>query len=365
MIKIMHISDIHLGATLKGASYGKEFSSRRQREIKDTFFKALKYSNDNKIDYLIISGDMFDTELMKMSDVNNVFKELGELDAIVLIITGNHDPLKSDSFWNTVKHEKNIYIFKDEVSKISFPNHNLEFFGHSWNRYYISEKIFDNIENIDYTKINILIAHGDIYTKKTNYLPIDKNNLLSLKFDYVALGHIHKHDFITERISYPGSLEPFDFSETGKHGFNIIEIDKENFKASFIPFAKREFVVKEIELDGEMTENDIYKLITNIDSTDNKSINMYRVVFKGRYNYQIDLDKNYLSDIFSSDFCYIEFKNNAKFDFDIEILKQENKGNIIGKFIESFDNADLTKEVNKRAFNLGIELLLNSKEGIL
>jgi exonuclease SbcD len=365
MIKIMHISDIHLGATLKGASYGKEFSSRRQREIKDTFFNALKYSNDNNVDYLIISGDLFDTELMKMSDVNNVFKGLGELDANVLIITGNHDPLKSDSFWNTVKHEKNIYIFKDEVSKLSFPKDNLEVYGHSWNRYYISEKVFDDVPNIDYSKINILIAHGDIYTKKTNYLPIDKKNLVALNFDYVALGHIHKQDFITDRISYPGSLEPFDFSETGKHGFNLIELDKKNINATFIPFAKREFIVKDIELDGEMTENDIYTLINNVDSNENKELNMYRIVFKGRYNYQIDLDKNYLSEIFSNDFSYIEFKNKAKFDFDIDTLKQENKDNIIGKYIERFDTVDLDNEINKQAFNLGIELLLNSKEGIL
>ena len=114
-----------------------------------------------------------------------------------------------------------------------------------------------------------------------------------------------------------------------------------------------------------MTENDIYTLINNVDSNENKELNMYRIVFKGRYNYQIDLDKNYLSEIFSNDFSYIEFKNKAKFDFDIDTLKQENKDNIIGKYIERFDTVDLDNEINKQAFNLGIELLLNSKEGIL
>lgn len=365
MIKIIHISDVHLGATFKDASYGNEFASKRQREIKDTFFGALDYAEEHHANYVILSGDLFDTEFMKMSDVNNVFNALGKLTSQVLIITGNHDPLKKESFWNTVRYNDNIHIFQDNIETKSFPNDNLLVYGHSWSKYYIEDKVFDHIPALNESKINVLIAHGDIYTKKTRYLPIDKNKLIKMNFDYVALGHIHQHEFITDTIAYPGSLEPFDFSETGAHGFIEINLDKDNYEAVFVPFAKREFKVVTIKINGKMTEKEIYDAISNVDLKQQKTKHMYRIVLEGRYDYQINLDKNYLTEIFKDEFLYVEFKTALKFDFDLDILKEENKDNIVGKFIEKFETLDLTDEVNKQAFDIGLEYLLNSKEGIL
>ncbi|XMB71697.1 DNA repair exonuclease [Mycoplasmatota bacterium WC30] len=365
MIKIMHLSDIHLGATLVKSTYGSVFALKRQMEIKDTFFKSLKYAQDKNVDYLIISGDLFDSEFMKMSEVKSVFKSLENLKTQVLIIAGNHDPLKKDTFWDTLKLSDNIKIFNDTLSKIEYPEHNLVFYGHSWNRSYIYDKVFNNIADIDTSKINILVAHGDVYNKKSSYLPIDKSNLSKLGFDYVALGHIHKKDFITERIAYAGSLEPFDFSETGEHGFIYIELDKKQIKIKFIPFAKREFVVKELELDGAMTDSDIFDLIRNVDSEEKKYKNMYRIVFIGRYDYQIDLDEDRMNERFRDEFTYVEFKNKAKYSFDIESLKKENAENIIGKFIQKMEELDLDASEKERVLNTGLEYLLNSKEGTL
>lgn len=365
MVKMIHISDVHLGATFKSASYGNEFASKRQREIKDTFFNALSYADSNDINYVILSGDIFDTEFMKMSDVKNVFKALGQLKATVLIITGNHDPLKKDSFWNTIQYNDNIHIFEDNLSTIEFPKDDLIVYGYSWNNYYIEDSIFDNIPPLDQSKLNVLIAHGDIYTKRTKYLPINKKNLIEMNFDYVALGHIHQNDFITDRIAYSGSLEPFDFSETGAHGFIEVALDKDNYQATFIPFSKREFKVKTIKVDGSMTEKDIYDAISKIDLKQNKERHMYRIVLEGRYDFQINLDISYLTDIFRDEFLYIEFKTKLKFDFDLQVLKEENKDNIIGKYIDKFQQMDLDIEVNKQAFNIGLEYLLNSKEGTL
>ena len=47
-------------------------------------------------------------------------------------------------------------------------------------------------------------------------------------FDYVALGHIHKHQVLTEhpRVVYPGSLQRVDFSEeSDTKGFCVVDLD--------------------------------------------------------------------------------------------------------------------------------------------
>lgn len=365
MIKMIHVGDNHIGAVLKSASYAKDFALRRQREIINTLFKVVDYANEKEVNYILLSGDLFDTKNIKLSVVKSVFNKLREFNGIVLIIAGNHDFISPDSFWNTLELSDNIHVFKPGNSVYENINDNLVVYGHSWDSAYIYDQQLNNIELLDKNKINILIAHGDIYNKKSNYLPIDKDELNKKGFDYVALGHIHKHDFIEENIAYSGSLEPLDFGEVGEHGFIYLEFDDKKLTKEFIPFSSREFVVKEYMLNGSTTDADIYEYISNIDTSTNKQKNFYRVIFKGRYNYQLNLNSNDLNNIFKGDFTYIEFINEATLDFDIEELKKINKDNVIGLYIKEFEQLDLTDEVIKKAFEKGLELLLDSKEGSL
>ncbi len=362
-MKFIHISDVHIGASFKSASFAESFSLKRMKEIKTTFFKALRYAADNEIDVVLISGDLFDSEYLKRSEIENVFREINKLKCQIFIIAGNHDIYKSKSYWKTIHLNDNVHVFDSAITKVDLENFDVTIYGHSWAKYYYKEKIFDNVGKLDPNRKNILIAHGDIYAKASEYLPIDKNKLVKAGFDYVALGHIHKYDFVTKNIAYAGSLEPLDFGEIGKHGFILGEITENKQKFKFIPFSAREFKRLEIELKGRMSEEDIHSAILHIDKPDNLKKNMYRIILTGRYNHQIDLHPNTLFNLFNDDFNYVEFENKAKFDFDLELIKKENQGNIIEKYIEKFEGMDLENRIILEAFNIGLDELLNSKEG--
>lgn len=61
----------------------------------------------------------------------------------------------------------------------------------------------------------ILLAHGG----DDSHIPIKKENLLGLGYDYIAMGHIHKPQIICpDKIAYAGALEPIDKNDTGAHG---------------------------------------------------------------------------------------------------------------------------------------------------
>jgi exonuclease SbcD len=67
------------------------------------------------------------------------------------------------------------------------------------------------------------------------------------RLDYVALGHIHKHQSLDggrqPPIVYPGSIERIDFGEVReKKGFVIAEVDKDQTKWQFVPLETRRFI---------------------------------------------------------------------------------------------------------------------------
>jgi len=68
------------------------------------------------------------------------------------------------------------------------------------------------------------------------------------KLDYVALGHIHKHQALHANgahppIVYPGSIERIDFGEAKeKKGFVLAEIDRGSTSWEFVPLKTRRFL---------------------------------------------------------------------------------------------------------------------------
>jgi exonuclease SbcD len=101
------------------------------------------------------------------------------------------------------------------------------------------EGFVDNsVEKIDPSLPAILTAHASVQgavfsTEREIMLGQDvvlpKSIVANPRFDYVAMGHIHKYQVLTHQrppIVYPGSLERIDFGEQNdKKGFVSVEID--------------------------------------------------------------------------------------------------------------------------------------------
>jgi exonuclease SbcD len=84
------------------------------------------------------------------------------------------------------------------------------------------------------------------------------SNVANPAFDYIALGHIHKHQVLSDNppVVYPGSLERLDFSEEeDDKGFYLVEIepDKETGKRrvsfDFHPVTGRRFLTINISIE--------------------------------------------------------------------------------------------------------------------
>ena len=71
------------------------------------------------------------------------------------------------------------------------------------------------------------------------------------RLDYVALGHIHKHQSLSKRhppVVYPGSIERVDFGEAKEEkGFVLAEISKGKTTWEFVPLKTRRFIDLKVE----------------------------------------------------------------------------------------------------------------------
>ena len=89
------------------------------------------------------------------------------------------------------------------------------------------------------------------------------SNVAHPAFDYIALGHIHKHQALSDEppLVYAGSLERLDFSdETDDKGFYLVEIkpDKKtgNRRVSynFQPISGRRFITIKVNIEPQDQE---------------------------------------------------------------------------------------------------------------
>jgi exonuclease SbcD len=71
------------------------------------------------------------------------------------------------------------------------------------------------------------------------------------RLDYVALGHIHKHQVLNDQppVVYAGSIERIDFGEAGeKKGYVLAEVERGRTTFRFVPLNIRPFIDKPISI---------------------------------------------------------------------------------------------------------------------
>lgn len=360
MVSFVHTGDLHLGLKFQKVSFQRDKAMERRRELWSTFERIVKHAKDNKVDFLLIAGDLFEESYFTMPDITRVRDTFREAEDVNIIISaGNHDYKGIKSLYNKIEWTSNVTIFNEgNIGKKEFNELNTVIYGYSWDTMEIREnKLFDGLK-VDSTKNNILVLHGEL-GNNSSYLPLNVESLNNLDMDYIALGHIHKPQIINNKIAYCGSPEPLDFGETGDRGIIQGIIENKKTKFEFIPFSKRKFIETEVLINEDMGYPDIMRQIRNID-VGNKKMDFYRINLNGFIQRSISIQN--LDKDLNDDFYHIEIINNTIWDFDLEQLQEENKENIIGQFIMAMKDKGLDNPIVKDSLYLGLEVLLKGRD---
>lgn len=353
-IHFIHTGDIHLGLKFNNVSFSKDKAIARRQELWQTFESIISYGLKKKVDFILISGDLFERNYFTLGDMKRLSDTLSSAkDINILIAAGNHDSFYGSSLYNKVEWGENVSIFGDEgIQSKYFEKHNTMIYGYSWNRLEFREnKLLDDL-HINKEHSNILLLHGDI-NRNSNYLPLSLNALESLNMDYIALGHIHKPEIFSNKIAYCGCPEPLDFSESGRRGFIEGQIYEGETQIEFIAFNKRIFHTLEVEIQGTDSYQDIVKRIKELGASRD---DFYRIKISGYHDNDMDLS-TIIEDV-REDFYHIELIDESIPDYDLELLERENKDNIIGKYIEAMRQKGLDNHIVRDGLYRGLKVLL-------
>jgi len=260
-VRFIHTADLHLDTPFKGLS---RWNSDLAKKLKDATFKSFKniidLCSDRRVDFLIISGDIFDSENKSLTAQLRFVTELKSLSGKgipVYFTCGNHDHLKS--WLDSVDLPENVHRF--DSSGVQFQTFKkgdaaiADIHGISFNEKAVSRNLAAEFRLApDPAPISIAVLHGTIGNPgpHENYAPFSREDVTGKGFDYWALGHIHKKRVISASnpaIFYPGNPQGRDFGEQGEKGCYLVEISESHDPVvEFIPSQVIRFENLEIDM---------------------------------------------------------------------------------------------------------------------
>ncbi len=357
-MKFIHIADMHFDSPFIKLSDKDILGDLRRLEQRKAFKKVIEYIKQNNIEYLFISGDLYEQKYVKLSTIqyiNNLFQEIQNTK--IYITPGNHDPNIKNSYYQKFNWSKNVKIFSSKFEKVE--NDEVDIYGYGFDDFYCTNCGIENLQIENQDKINILVLHATLdgaSIEEKQYNSIATKILQEKQFDYIALGHIHKKDYQTN-IVYPGSTVSLGFDELGEHGMIVGDLQKGSLKTEFIPLDNEQF--KEIELDitKVLSKEELIEEINNLEIQKNEYV---KIILTGNRNFEIN---KYELLKYMENERIIKIKDNTKIAYDLSKIANENtlKGLFAIQMLEKLNQLKSDelqeKEIIEKAIEIGLEAL--------
>jgi exonuclease SbcD len=268
-MKIIHFADLHLGVENYGHIDAATGVSSRLNDFLTALDRLVDYALEEDVDLVLFCGDAYKSREPSQTQQRELAKRVNRLSSAgipLFLLVGNHDlpnaagRATSTEIFETLAVDNVHVAGRPDVHRIPTKSGDVQIVSLPWLRRsalltredtreldieQITQRlegvltgiITDAVARIDPTVPAILAAHvwvapATAGSEKSMTLGQEHTLLLSSvtnpAFDYVALGHIHKRQVLSEAppVVYSGSLERLDFGEEDHDkGFYVVDIE--------------------------------------------------------------------------------------------------------------------------------------------
>ncbi|MEI5906439.1 DNA repair exonuclease [Bacillus spongiae] len=274
-IRFIHTADLHLDSPFIGLnSLPKEVFQKIYNSTFRSFERIIEKAIDLEVDFVIISGDLYDGEDRSIKAQARLQKQLQRLHKAsipVFIIHGNHDHLGGR--WHDLPLPNNVHIFKEQVEGVTIQtkNHNtVHLYGFSYRERHVFERKIAEYPIIrQKSDYHIGILHGSegsVENHHEPYAPFTITDLIKKGMDYWALGHIHKTQTLSMEpaIVYPGNIQGRHRKEQGEKGCYEVTLSKEEVSLDFIATQEVVWIKEQVSLNEGSIFADFFSQLQHI-----------------------------------------------------------------------------------------------------
>jgi len=301
-MKILHFADLHLGVENYGRIDPQTGLSSRLGDFLSAFDEVVAYALSEKIDLVLFCGDAYKSREPSQTHQREFARRIWKLASSgtpVFLLTGNHDlpnaigRATTMEIFHTLEIENVTVASRPGTYRIETKAGPLQVVALPWARRsallsreetknltfdeinerlekILTQRLLVEVEALDRGLPAILAAHVSVSSATSgseqgmmmghDYVLLH-SNVASPAFDYVALGHIHKKQVLSENppVVYAGSLERIDFSEEeDEKGFYVVEIGRERRPDisgfEFHPVKARRFLTIRVNVGAQETD---------------------------------------------------------------------------------------------------------------
>ncbi|HEY9742733.1 MAG TPA: exonuclease subunit SbcD [Coleofasciculaceae cyanobacterium] len=335
MIKILHLSDIHMGS---GFSHGRinpaNGLNTRLEDFVNTLTKCIDRAITEPVDLVLFGGDAFPDATPPpyvQEAFAGQFRRLVDAEIPTVLLVGNHDQHSQGQGGASLCIYRTLgvpgFIVGDGIGthRIQTRSGPVQVITLPWltrstlltrpeteglalaevNELLtqrLDPVLEGEIRRLDPEVPTVLLAH--LMADRANlgaerFLAVGKGFTIPLSmltrpcFDYVALGHVHRHQNLNKSndppVIYPGSIERVDFSEEKEDkGYVLVNLERGRAQWEFCTLPVRTF--RTIEVDVSEAADPQAALLKAIKKKDIKET-VVRLIYKLRSE-QLDLIDN-------------------------------------------------------------------------
>ncbi len=296
-INMLHLADIHIGMENYGRLDSKTGLNSRVIDFLRRMGEAIDYALEHEVDVCIFAGDAYKNQRPNPTlqrEFARRIKKLSDAGVPTILLVGNHDISTADRAASSVDifhtlDVPNIIVASREklhqvtcrrgqalqVATVPYPRRSRllgddRFRNLSINKLdqALAELVGENIANLakearqtphlptiftGHFSVSDAILGSEQSVMLGRDVTVLKSLLSDPVWDYVALGHIHKHQELNggahPPIVYPGSLERIDFGEEKEaKGFVMVTLEKGKTDWQFVQVHSRKFTTIKINV---------------------------------------------------------------------------------------------------------------------